>query len=75
MDERPLLDPNETIDAAAARPRAGDPRMRAYRVRLIRFDRPESKRLQVRSHSEAGARAQAQRSAGGDWRIARIEAV
>ena len=59
MDERPLLDPNETIEPAAARPGLGDPQMRAYRVRLIRFDRPESKSLQVCSNSEAGARAQA----------------
>lgn len=75
MDEMQPLAPNETMEPAAAKPRTWDTRMRSYRVRLIRFDRPQSTTFQVRSNSEAGARAQAQSRAGRDWRIARIEAV
>ncbi|MCR9094039.1 MAG: hypothetical protein NXI30_07470 [bacterium] len=75
MDEQHTLDLNETNEPAAAMPRTWDTQMRSYRVRLIRFDRPQSKTLQVRSNSEAGARTQAQSRAGRDWRVARIEAV
>lgn len=53
---------------------AWDTRMRSYRVRLIRFDRPQSRMLTLRANNEAGARAQAQSRAGREWRIARIEA-
>lgn len=52
-----------------------DTRMRSFRVRLMRFDRPQSKTLTVRANNEAGARAQAQGRAGRDWRIAGITAI
>ena len=75
MDEQQIQNPNETSPPAAVPPRTWDTHMRSYRVRLIRFDRPQSKTFQVRSNCEAGARAQAQSRAGRDWRVARIEAV
>lgn len=51
-----------------------DTKMRTFRVRVIRFDRPESKNLTLRANSESAARAQAQSRMGRDWRIARIQA-
>ena len=52
-----------------------DTQMRSFRVRLMRFDRPQSKTLTVRANNEAGARVQAQGRAGRDWRIAGITAI
>lgn len=52
-----------------------DTKMRSFRIRLVRFDRPESRMLTVRANNEAGARAQARSRAGREWRIARIEAL
>lgn len=75
MDERQTLDLTEVVEPAERAPRTWDTQMRSFRVRLIRFDRPQSRTLQIRSNSEAGARAQAQSRVGRDWRIARIEAV
>ena len=74
MNELLNLDLEDAIESTAPA-RTWDTQMRSFRVRLIRFDRPESKTLQIRSNTEAGARAQAQSRAGRDWRVARIEAV
>lgn len=52
-----------------------DTQMRSFRVRLMRFDRPQSKTVTVRANNEAGARAQARGRAGHDWRIAGITAI
>ncbi len=51
-----------------------DTKIRTFHVRLIRFDRPQSKMITIRSNSEGGARSRAQAQAGRDWRIARITA-
>ncbi|MEM9175054.1 MAG: hypothetical protein AAGC67_07445 [Myxococcota bacterium] len=75
MDESQTLAPTESTEPAVQAPRTWDTQMRSFRVRLIRFDRPQSKTIQVRSNTEAGARAQAQSRAGRDWRVARIETV
>ena len=75
MNELPMLELTEAIEPVALASRPLEARGRAFRVRLIRFDRPESKTLQVQADSEGGARAQAERRAGRDWRIARIESV
>ncbi len=63
-------------------PEAMDPAMplgqergpRAFRVRLMRFDRPQSRTLLVRAPGEAQARARAQAEAGYDWRIVDVRA-
>ena len=52
-----------------------DTQMRSFRVRLMRFDRPQSKTITIRANNEAGARAQAQGREGRDWRIAGITAI
>ncbi len=52
-----------------------DTQMRSFRVRLMRFDRPQSKTITIRANNEAGARAQAQGRSGRDWRIAGITAI
>ncbi len=75
MNETQILDPIDAIELAERTPRTWDTQMKTFRIRLIRFDRPESKTLQIRSNSEAGARTQAQSRAGREWRIARIEPV
>lgn len=73
MDELQNVEP--MIAAETPLPaRTWSAQMRSFRVRLIRFDRPQSKTIMIRSNSEAGARAQAQSRAGRDWRVARVEA-
>ena len=75
MEELENAEPSETMRPVAVPRRTWDTQMRSYQVRLIRFDRPQSKTLSIRSNSEAGARAQAQSRAGRDWRVARIQAI
>ena len=75
MEERSPLEQTETtLNAAAPAPTAArwDTAMRSFQVRLIRFDRPESRMLTIRANNEAGARAQARSRAGRDWRIASV---
>jgi hypothetical protein len=79
MEELPIVELTEIVEPAlmaAPSALAGDgewsTEMRSFRVRLIRFDRPESQMLTLRSNSEAGARAQ--KRAGRAWRVARIQA-
>ena len=81
MEEHPIVELTEIVEpiaggASSALRSDGEwsTRMRSFRVRLIRFDRPESKTITLRSSSEAGARAQAQKRAGRAWRVARIHA-
>ena len=77
MDESLIaeLELTEVVPTVAAPvPRDWDTQMRTFRVRLIRFDRPQSKTLTLRANSESGARAQAQTKAGREWRIAGINA-
>ena len=75
MTDLQTLELTDPIEPAEMAPRTWDTQMRSFRIRLIRFDRPQSKTLQIRANNEAGARAQAQGRAGRDWRVARIEAV
>lgn len=60
-----MLQPSDPMDPAAP--------VKTFRVRLIRFDRPESQTFAIQSHSEAAARTAAQIRAGREWRVARIE--
>ena len=48
---------------------------RSFRVRLMRFDRPQSRTLSISSDSEAAARSDAIAQAGRDWRIVSISAL
>jgi hypothetical protein len=79
MEEHPIVELTEIVEpiaggASSALRSDGEwsTRMRSFRVRLIRFDRPESKTITLRSSSEAGARAP--KRAGRAWRVARIHA-
>ena len=47
--------------------------MNSYRVRLIRFDRPETQTITIRSANEAGARAHVLARMGHGWRITSAE--
>jgi hypothetical protein len=47
-------------------------RLRSFRVRLMRCDRPQSRMLLVRARNENGARARAREEAGRDWRVASV---
>ena len=49
--------------------------VRGFRVRLIRFDRPESKTIVLSAKTERAASQQAQQRAGRTWRVARIQAI
>ncbi len=79
MEEHPIVELTAIVepiasDASSALRSDGEwsTRMRSFRVRLIRFDRPESKTITLRSSGEAGARAP--KRAGRAWRVARIHA-
>jgi len=47
--------------------------MKSYRIRLIRFDRPETQIITVRSESEVEARAHVLARADQGWRIAAVD--
>jgi len=47
--------------------------MKSYRVRLIRFDRPETQIITVRCKSEFEARAHVLERVGHAWRITSAE--
>jgi hypothetical protein len=47
--------------------------MNSYRVRLIRFDRPEVQTITVRSENESAARAHVLARVGHGWQIASAE--
>ena len=68
-------EPQPPVPASETPAARWDTRMRTFRVRLIRFDRPQSRMLNLRANNEAGARAQAKSRAGRDWRIASVHEV
>ena len=44
--------------------------MKTYRLRMVRFDRPETKIVTISSQTESGARARALARFGQGWRVA-----
>ena len=47
--------------------------MKSYRLRMIRFDRPETQTITVRSENEFAARAHVLARVGHGWRITSAE--
>ena len=79
MEKLSIVELTEVIEpvamAGAAEALAEEQPVRGFRVRLIRFDRPESKTIVLRAKTERAATQMAQQRAGRTWRVARIQEI